>query len=180
MLSDAVAEVIAGPMQALRPVLATSFKFISIPYQKLATRDTLIKVTLTENEYRVRWARKMLYFLDKGMKFPRAYSYYPVQVWNIGNALLFIAMGGEVVIDYDLIFKSLYGNNSTWVCGFANTLVAYIPSKRILDEGGYEGAHLDEYGHPAWKWDSHIENNIRNAVASLVKQVGYNKTGRGL
>lgn len=173
MLSDAVTAVVEGPMKPLKPSLKTAFQYVSIPYQKLATRDTLIKITQTENEYRVRWARKMLYFLDKGMTFPPAYSYYPLQAWNLGNKLLFISMGGETVVDYDLIFKSLYGSQATWVCGFANTLVAYIPSKRIIDEGGYEGAHLDEYGHPAWSWSSSIEHIICDAVGSLVHKVDY-------
>jgi hypothetical protein len=47
---------------------------------------------------------------------------------------------------------------------------AYIPSRRVWEEGGYEGgAHLDEYGHPAWRWRGDIEERIAESVHQVVK-----------
>ncbi len=51
-------------------------------------------------------------------------------------------------------------------------MISYIPSRRVWDEGGYEGgANLFEYGRPAFRWAGDIENRIAATVQQLVKQV---------
>lgn len=72
---------------------------------------------------------------------------YTIQTWRIGKCLTFIWLAGEPVVDYSLRFKARYGWETTWVSGYCNDLLSYIPSERVLAEGGYEGgdAHL-EYG----------------------------------
>jgi hypothetical protein len=113
----------------------------------------------------------MLQMLDKGVKLPDSYP-YPVQAWQLGKELLFIGTGGESVVDYSLRFKSEFGESSTWVCGYANDMVAYIPSRRVWEEGGYEGGpHLDECGHPAWRWAGDVEDRVAKAVHHVVKRV---------
>jgi hypothetical protein len=48
-------------------------------------------------------------------------------------------MGGEVVVDYVLRMKKELGPERLWVAGCSNDVFAYIPSRRVLEEGGYEG-----------------------------------------
>lgn len=75
-------------------------------------------------------------------------------------------------MDYSLRFKREFGQNSTWVLGYTNTLVAYIPSRRVWEEGGYEGGpHLDEYGHPAWKCAGNTEDRIASKIHEIVRHV---------
>src|SRR5579885_2912266 len=62
----------------------------------------------------------------------------PVEVWQFGNDLKFIAMGGESVVDYSLRLKGQYGWENTWVAAYSNDVFAYVPSARVLREGGYE------------------------------------------
>ena len=83
-----------------------------------------------------------------------------------------IGTGGESVVDYSLRFKREFGEGATWVLGYTNTMVAYIPSRRVWEEGGYEGGpHLDEYGHPAWRWAGNVEDRIVKGVHHVVKRV---------
>jgi hypothetical protein len=111
--------------------------------------------------------------IDEGVVFPTSYP-YPVQAWKIGEELLLIGIGGEAVVDYSLRFKRDYGPG-TWVCGYANDMAAYIPSRRVWEEGGYEGGrHLDEYGRPAWRWAGDVEDRIAGAVQRVVQQVRGN------
>ena len=64
----------------------------------------------------------------------------PVQVIRLGDKLTMVTLGGEVVVDYSLRLKSELGkNHSVWVAGYSNDVMAYIPSLRVLREGGYEG-----------------------------------------
>ncbi len=93
---------------------------------------------------------------------------YPVQVWQFGGDLTFIALTGETVVDYSLRFKDEYGWNDTWVCGYNNDLLSYVPSLRVLKEGGYEGVTgMYEYGHRA-AYAEDVEERIATVVEELV------------
>jgi hypothetical protein len=94
-----------------------------------------------------------------------------VHAWRLGEEMLVIGMGAETVVDYALRFKKEFGPG-TWVCGYSDDMIAYIPSRRVWEEGGYEGgARLYEYGRPALRWAGDIEDHIAASVHKLVKQV---------
>jgi neutral ceramidase len=170
MLADAVEEVLASEMQTVSGSLRTAFEWVDLPYDELVTRETLEPVANGESELHARWARRMLKMIDDGVQLPTSYA-YPVQAWRIGDELLLIAIGGEAVVDYSLRFRRELGPRA-WVCGYANDMAAYIPSRRVWEEGGYEGGpHLDEYGRPAWRWAGDIEDRIADAVHRVVKAV---------
>ena len=96
---------------------------------------------------------------------------YPVHVWRFGSGLTFIALTGETVVDYSLKFKASHGWNTTWVCGYNNDLLSYVPSLRVLREGGYEGVTgMFEYGHRA-PYTETVEELITSKVDALAKQV---------
>src|SRR5690606_21367943 len=91
---------------------------------------------------------------------------YPVQVWRLGDEITFAALGGETVVDYALRLKAELGAN-TWVAGYSNDVMAYIPSERVRQEGGYEGAtSMIPYTLPA-PWAPGLEDRIVAAVKSL-------------
>ena len=95
---------------------------------------------------------------------------YPIQVWRFGTDFTFIALTGETVVDYSLKFKGLYGWNDTWVFGYNNDLLSYVPSERVLKEGGYEGdSGMAEYGHRA-PYKKGIEDQISKLVHELIKK----------
>ena len=172
MLSDAVEEVVNKPMQPISPGLKTAFEFVKLDYEEVITKEKLLPITTGDNKIHARWARRMLEIMDKGVEFPTSYNYYPVQAWQLGKELLLIGTGGETVVDYSLRFKLEFGEGATWVLGYTNHMVAYIPSRRVWEEGGYEGGpHIDEYGHPAWRWAGNVEDRVAKGVHSVVKQV---------
>jgi len=170
MLSDSVEKVLREPLKPIGPGLRTAFEFVELPYLKNVTREELQEGTKSSNAIYARWSARLLKKLDAGEAFRPSYS-YPVHVWRLGNELLFIALGGEAVVDYALRFKKEFGPG-TWVCGYANNLVAYVPSRRVWEEGGYEGgSSLFEYGLPAVRWGGEVEDRIVGAVRRLVGQV---------
>jgi hypothetical protein len=172
MLSDAVEKVLANPMKPVSTGLNTAFKFVDLAYEEVVTREKLLPVANREPSIQSRWAQRMLKLIDQGVVFPTSYP-YPVQSWQIGKELLLIAIGGESVVDYSLRFKKEFGPG-TWVYGYTNDMVAYIPSRRVWLEGGYEGGpHLDEYGRPAWRWAGDIEDRIARTVHQVVREVNY-------
>ena len=72
----------------------------------------------------------------------RAPLNYPIQIIQFGNDVSLITLGTEVVIDYSLRIKRELGNRgpAIWVAGYSNIYSGYIPSKRVLREGGYEAS----------------------------------------
>jgi hypothetical protein len=88
---------------------------------------------------------------------------YPVQVIKIGKDLTFITLGSEVVVDYSLRFKREFaGEAGVWVAGYSNDYTGYMPSLRVLKEGGYEAAA---------GWAEDVEDRIANKVHELHKKL---------
>jgi hypothetical protein len=151
--------------------LRTSFSLIDLPYLQVVTRAELEKEVRENNGIKARWGARLLKKLDAGEQFEAAYP-YPLHAWRLGNELLMIGMGAETVVDYALKFKQQYGP-VTWVCGYADDMISYIPSRRVWEEGGYEGGfNLFEYGRPALRWAGDIEDRISAGVERLVREVG--------
>jgi hypothetical protein len=170
MLADGVEEVLKKPMKPVSPGLQTAFAYVDLPYDKVMTRADLEAAVKDPNAIKQRWAERMLGKLDAGEEFAPAYP-YPLHAWRLGEDTLMIGMGAETVVDYALRFKVRYGRE-TWVCGYADDMIAYIPSRRVWAEGGYEGgSFLYEYGRPALRWAGDIEDRIAEAVEELVKAV---------
>jgi hypothetical protein len=171
MLADAVEEVLQQKLQPITPGLQTAFAYVDLPYEKIITREELSAFTKDPNAVRQRWATRLLKKLDTGEQFAASYP-YPLHAWRLGTELLLIGMGAETVVDYALQFKAKYGPG-TWVCGYVDDMISYIPSRRVWLEGGYEGGpNLYEYGRPALRWAGDVEERITSSVHKLVKSVG--------
>ena len=170
MLAAGVEEALQQPLTPVSPKLSTAFEYVQLRYLKVASREDLHEALQGKNNILPRWAARMLQKLDQGEKFPESYP-YPVHAWRMGDQMLVIGMGAETVVDYALRFKREFGPG-TWVCGYADDMIAYIPSRRVWEEGGYEGgARLYEYGRPAFRWAGDVEDRIAAAVHKLVRQV---------
>jgi hypothetical protein len=171
MLAEAVEKALGGELAPLKPGLATAFRRLKLDYERHPTREELKAIASAPDAtaFRKRWAGRLLRELDAGTRFDRSYP-YPVQVWLLGGSQLWIGLGGEVVVDYTLRLKREFGPDA-WVTGYANDVMAYIPSARIQAEGGYESSSMDVYGLPATGWASGIEDRVASAVGKLVRQV---------
>lgn len=170
MLADAVTEALTVPLQAVSGRLQTAFELIELPYLQVVSAADLRALLQDSNSLKARWAVRMLAKLEAGDKFETA-SPYPVHVWLLGNEMRWIGLGAETIVDYALRFKSEYGNG-TWVMGYADDMLAYIPSRRVWEEGGYEGgSSLYEYGRPAFRWQGDMEDRISAAVSRLFRNL---------
>lgn len=180
MLASAVEETLrSGKMSQLPPKLQTEFQFVELNLGDAPTRTELQKLSTAGSSYINRWAKRLLGEMEAGKKFRRTYP-YPVQVWKLGGRQLWITMGGEVVVDYALGFKKAFGSE-TWVTGYCNDVMAYIPSLRVLEEDvpprassrwGYEGnTSMMVYGMPANRWATDVEELISNAITEMVAKV---------
>ncbi len=169
LLADAVDEVLGESMEPVSAKLGTAFEFVDLQYGQQPTAEEL-KKTAAGSNYMARWAKRLLAVLESGESFEKSYR-YPLQVWKLGGEYTLIAMGGEVVVDYSLSFTDKFGPK-TWVAGYTNDVMAYIPSHRIWGEGGYESGAFAVYGLPAVRWEETIEQKITASVTGMVEELG--------
>jgi putative membrane-bound dehydrogenase-like protein len=108
-------------------------------------------------------ARVQLAKLDRGETLATELS-YPVQTWSFGNQLALVFLPGEVVVDYSLRLKRELDRSRVWVNGYANDEPCYIPSERILREGGYEGGDAMVYYDRPTRFAPGLEQKIIDAV----------------
>jgi neutral ceramidase len=169
-IAAATEEVLRGKMRPLDGPLGAAFVRVDVSFQEAPTRQELQSRLNDPEAYVRRHAQLMLKILDRDGKLPDHYP-YPIEVWQFGKGLTFIALGGEVVVDYSLRFKRQYGFDNTWVAGYSNDVFAYIPSRRVLLEGGYEGGGaMLVYGQPApFAWS--VEETIAEKVDEVVKSL---------
>lgn len=169
ILAYAVDEVLRGKMTPLTGPLRTVLETTEVPFHQVPTRAELDQRMHDANPFVRQHARRLLEVLARDGKIAATYP-YPVQVWQFGKELTFIALGGEVVVDYSLRLKARYGFNRTWVAGYSNDILAYIPSRRVLNEGGYEGGEsMIYFGRPS-RFGAAVEEIIVEKVNDLVEQ----------
>lgn len=95
---------------------------------------------------------------------PPATLPYPIQTCTFGRDLALVFLGGEVVVDYALRLKAELDPARIWVNGYANAVPGYIPSRRILQEGGYEAESSLWYYDQPQQFDPAIEDLIIHRV----------------
>ena len=169
-IAAAVDQALHAKMRSVEGPLTAAFVSVDLPFQKPPSREELEGRTHTKDLLLQRHARLMLQILDRDGKLPDHHS-YPIQVWQFGKDMTFIALGGEVVVDYSLRFKRKYGFDRLWVAGYSNDVFAYIPSRRVLEEGGYEGGGaMIAYGQPA-PFTPDVEEIVAQGVDALMTRV---------
>jgi neutral ceramidase len=129
-----------------RPVrgpLRTTYREILLPLATVPSRAKYVELSASTGAYRRRHAHHILAQMDAGT-LPREVP-LPIQVWWFGEDLTLVALAGEVGVDYALRLKRDFGTDQVWPVAYANEVPCYIPSERVLREGGYEaGWNLDQ------------------------------------
>ncbi len=162
-LAAAAENVLAGPLTPITGKLSTTYREIPLAFAQLPTRDDLVMQTKDTNKYVAMRAKMLLEEIDAGRPLSPTYP-YPVQLWRFGNDLDWFFLGGEVVVDFALRTKAEQHQTKTWLAGYSNDVMAYIPSRRVLTEGGYEGGGaMVYYGQPTI-WSEQVENQIMDEI----------------
>jgi len=124
------ARPVDGPIRA---VLDT----VTLEFAEPPGRDQLEEQAKSENKYERRHAEVLLKELKEAGKIRTTYPYL-VQVIEFGDDLTLIALAGEVVVDYSLRLKAELAGRPVWVAAYCNDVFGYLPSLRVLQEGGYD------------------------------------------
>jgi neutral ceramidase len=169
-LAGSVQKVIkSGDLKPVHPPVRTYFALTSLNFLPF-DHNTYQEELLSEDKYKQRRAKLMLEAYNKGYDVTR--YQYPVQVIRFSKDLTILALGGEVVVDYPIEVKEMYAGENLFVAGYCNEVQCYIPSKRILKEGGYEPeSSMIYYGYPG-PFADNVEEKIIGVVKKGMKHTG--------
>lgn len=168
-LAAEVARVARAKMQPAGGRLRAAYQLAALPFAP-HTREQFEQELKDANVYRQRRAALMLKLYDERRE-PRLLR-YPVQAVRVDPGFTLIALGGEVVVDYALWAYRTYPQERLIVAGYSNDVPCYIPSARVLREGGYEAVDsMIYYGQPG-PFTEEVEARIQEAVRQVMKRVG--------
>ncbi|WP_165228487.1 neutral/alkaline non-lysosomal ceramidase N-terminal domain-containing protein [Aquisphaera insulae] len=165
-MAASVAAVLERPMKRIEGPLRSAYREVNLAFGSLPTRSQIESDAKSDNRFAASRARKLLGQIEELGQLPPDYP-YPVQAWGL-DELRWVFLGGEVTVDYALRIKKEAGSSPTWVSAYCNDVMAYIPSQRVLKEGGYEGGDsMVYYGLPC-PWSDRVEESVMSGVNGVL------------
>ncbi len=165
-LADEVRRVLSGTLRPVCPPIRTAYEDVKLAFAP-QDRSVFEKEAKSTDRFRKLRAGAMLAAIDAGR--PIRDIRLPVQVVRLGNELALLALGGEVVVDYTLRLKRECPNDNLVVAGYTNDVSCYIPSRRVLREGGYESVEsMIYYGQPG-PFTEEVEETVVAACRRLLE-----------
>jgi hypothetical protein len=129
--------------------LRTAYDLATLEYATPPTREQVMQLAASSDEFDRAWGERLLRQLERDGKLLDRYD-CPVQVIGFGDGLTLVALPGETVVDYSLrlqreLAAGGVSSPAIWIAGYSNDVFAYIPSRRVLEEGGYEAGGAMRY-----------------------------------
>lgn len=171
-LAEAVLARLGGdqPLEPLEAQLSATLVRGTLSLQEGPSQEEIKRLALEGNlnHYATWWARKMLAFPDMR----RAWE-YAVQAWRLGD-LTIVALEGEVCSDWGAIARSLPATKHAMAIGYANEVSSYIPTARIIQEGGYEG----DQSHRVYLLPGRFDPKMEVELTALIRRAVAHVAGR--
>ena len=173
-LANAVEAALVSRSRPVRGPLGVALDEVMLELAQPAV-ETVKQRAASGDKYTKRHAEMVLAELEKNGRVDTTYPYL-VQVVRFGDDLTMIGLAGEVVVDYSIRLKAELAETPVWVAGYTNEVFGYVPSERVLREGGYEAeGAIVYYGTMPTPFLPSVENRIVDKVHELVKQVRSGK-----
>lgn len=165
-LAAAVERALGGSLQPLRGTLKAGFEQVDLKLVDPPAKDAIQRLAQDKNVYKQRLARFLLEELAAGRPLQTSCS-CPVQLLRLGDDLLLVALGGEPCVDFALRLRREFAGRRIWIAGYSNDVLAYIPSERVLQEGGYEGGEAMVYFGVHGPFQPGLEQRLIDSVKRL-------------
>ena len=169
-LANGVEAALQGPSKPVRGPLRTALEEVTLDFAEPPSRATLEQQAQSDNKYERLHAEYLLQQAEREGEITSTYPYL-VQAIRFGDDLMMVALAGEVVVDYSLRLKRELPETPLWVAGYSNDVFGYLPSLRVLKEGGYEGGGAMRYTPLPGPFAPSVEERVIQTVHKLVDAV---------
>jgi len=167
-LGQEVCRVASGPQDPIRGPLRVHLKWTDLPLQHSLSREQLTKIVDSGSRWHARNAKGLLAMLDRSEPLPRHYR-APIALWQFGDDLTLVGLPGEAGADYVTMLKSALGPQRLWITAFSNESFGYLPTTKILAEGGHETIGLTL---AIGLFAPGVEDVVVTAVRQLAREAG--------
>jgi neutral ceramidase len=167
-LAVAVGAALETVPKPLRGPLSVAFAGVTLDFAPLPPREELEKIAATKKEPDSSHAARMLKQIKAEGKVRSTYP-CPVQVVRFGSDLTLVAIAGETCVDYSSRLKRELAGPSVWVAGYCNDVFGYLPSLRVLREGGYEAGGAMLWGALPGPFTETVEERVVSKIHELAK-----------
>jgi hypothetical protein len=168
-LSNGVEAALETYAKPVRGPLKTAIDEVVLEFAAPPSRGQLEEESQSKNKWERQHAEILLKELDEKGKLRTTYPAL-VQVARFGEDLILVALSGEVVVDYSLRLKSELAGPAVWVAGYSNDVFGYLPSLRVLTEGGYEGGGAMRYTSLPGPFAPSVEKAVIDKVHQLAEK----------
>jgi hypothetical protein len=169
-LAAEVARVLAEKLAPLRPPLRTALQTAALPIAPAGTREELAAMAKSSSSWLRYIGTRQLALLERGQT-PAASYPMPVSLWHFGTDLALVGLSGEPVNDFVHLIENAIGPTRLWVAGYCHDVFGYVPSARILAEGGYETRGIDR-GDAVGQFTPAAQDAVVATVTALARATG--------
>ena len=169
-LAAEVARVLAEKLAPVRPPLRAAFQKAALPVAPPAPREQLETMAKSGAGWERYLGARQLALLQRGQTSAASYP-MPITLWQFGGDLTLVGLSGEPVNAYVHLIADAIGPLRLWVAGYCHDVFGYVPSARILAEGGYESRGIDR-GDAVGQFTPAVERVIVDTVTKLARETG--------
>jgi|AGTN01.1.fsa_nt_gi hypothetical protein len=116
----------------------------------------------SDQEYRRKYGEYMLGKIDKGGEVKEAN--YNLGIIKLASNLKIITFEGEVCNEYGIWIREFEPSVNMMIAGYSNGHKSYLPTKRILGEGGYEATVTYCWAEYPGPYDEIVQDIVLNAI----------------
>lgn len=167
-LATAVEAALETVPRPVRGELKLAYDEIPLAFAPAPSREELEVRVKTGRQPEAGHAERLLRQLETDGKIRDAYE-YPVQVVKFGEDWTVVALAGETVVDFSLRIKRELADQNVWVAGYSNDVFGYVPSRRVLEEGGYEAGGAMLWGSLPGPFAPDVEERIVGRVLEMAR-----------
>jgi hypothetical protein len=161
-LGSEIVRIVTNNSKSVVPHLHAALTTVTLPLAPHPTRESLEKLRASGDAFEQEWAGRILSepFTDS--------RDFDIQRIDLAKDVSIIALAGEVCVEYGLYIKSLRPDAFMMPLGYSNSIIGYIPTAKMFQEGGYEPKRSCPYfGLPA-PFDPGIEDIIRRGIREII------------
>lgn len=171
-LAKQIIEEMGKNLKHLTGPISCITKNISIPLKSLPGTAVIEQIVNNPKEPSIvrEWANHILDSFPMG-KYPKSLP-LEIQVISLGKKVSFISFPAEPVAELAKEIIMLNGNpNGTFILGYTNGLVGYLPNDEIIRQGGYEAGLAHFYYLLPSAPDVGTEYSIVNGVKECFNEL---------
>jgi neutral ceramidase len=127
-------------------------------------------IEIEEDPKKPEYIRKAASRMVSKMKADKVNNYIPyyISYLRLDDKTSIIALENEVVSDIGKDIKKVFHDDDVITLGYSNSVMCYIPTKKVLAEGGYESTSFISAGLPGQFVDE-VEDIIIGRIGMMVK-----------